>query len=250
MKHILILLLACWAASARAIGTYAPGDVLHVLAYHGLSLRSGPSTGHAKRATLPYGTKITVLDSVRVKPFSVKEYPGYTIRGHWTKVRFDTLEGYVFDGYLSRYSAPRSNGRGGFEDFLTYATREFGTPKKQKLELESDKPCSDCSSFREIYTFKNGVVYELHAGDGDGGWTVPYYQLPGLSFEEAFLWFVYNDGLYKDDPKYNKPGLKPEELGFEISEQTPAQLSLYIEICDYIFERKGKVMFIRVKCSC
>lgn len=250
MKHILVLLLACWACSLRAIDKYAPGDVLHVWAVHGLSLRSGPSTGHAKRAMLPYGAKITVLDSVRVKSLSVKEYPGYTIRGHWTKVRFDTLEGYVFDGYLSHYPALRSNGGGNFEDFVTWATREFGTPKKQKLELESDKPCKDCSDSREIYTFKNGVVYELHAGAGDGGWTAPYYQLPGLSFEEAFLWFVYNYDLHRSDPKYNEHGLTPEDLGFGIAEQTPTSLVMYAEMCDFIFERKGKVMYIQVKCSC
>ena len=255
MKKISVLfasLLFCIPA-IFAIGDYRQGDTLHVWAFHGLSLRVGASVGSAKLVTLPYGAKIVVLDSVRVKSFSVNEYPGFTLKGHWSKVRFGIQEGFVFDGYLSHFPVFRKETNTTerfFEDFAAYATREFGLAKKQKLELETDKVCRDCSNYREIYTFKNGMVYEIHRGTGDGGWTVLHYQIPDLSFEEAYLWFVYNDGLHRIDPRHNSPGVKPENAGFQVEEKTSNRLKISVELCTYSFEKKGKKMFVSRKCSC
>ncbi len=253
MKKLFFLLTTCLFLQIPAfcIDTYKSGDTLYVWARHGLSLRTAASAGAPRQVIIPYGSKVVVLDSLRVKPFQLKEYPGVALRGHWSKVRFGTTEGFVFDAYLSRYPARRilDSKHQELEDFTVYAAREFGLVKKEKLELESNKACTDCRDYREIYTFRKGVVYELQHGSNDGGWEVPNYLLPGLSFEEAFIGFMYNVDVYLFAPRQNKPGASTEATGF-ILRESAGRKELIWDTCTYTFEKKEKKMRIWVLCSC
>lgn len=189
MKNILLqsLLLAFFQIPGFSINSYQSGDTLFVWAYHGLNLRESPAASGTRRTTIPYGSSLVVLDSVRVKTFSTKEYHNqFQIKGYWSKVRFDTLEGWVFDGYLSRHPAlrhfQRPKGRSPEpEEYMAYGKRAWGLRSFQQLDLKQDKPPTDTSSRRDIYHFKNGAVYEIRRGRGNGGWISESFRFPDLS---------------------------------------------------------------------
>lgn len=236
-----------------AIGPYQSGDQLYVCAFHGLNLRDKPSPKAQKTRTIPYGAAIVVLDSVRQQRFSVEEVKGFSIRGYWSKVRYGKMEGWIFDGYLSKYPPVRQVKEDGnwTENFVRYGTREFGLRSRQRLRLDSDAPTRDTLNYRDVYTFNNGIVYEERHGSGDGGWAGQRFQMPEFSMEECYLFFIYNAGYAHYDPKHH-----PEiaaELSYEpllVEENTPARLRMEWGLCHYTFERRGKIIEVSYYCSC
>jgi hypothetical protein len=81
--------------SPKAPGTY------FILAPSGLNLRAASSPGAAKILTIPYGSKIELLTPAAAADMMVDNFPG-----GMAKVKYGNQEGYVFDGYLSRFPAP------------------------------------------------------------------------------------------------------------------------------------------------
>ena len=242
--------------SSFSINEYQAGDTLYVWAYHGLNMRGAPSPGAAKLLAIPYGAKVIVLDSIRVKSFSVKEYFDFRIKGHWSKVRFDTLEAWVFDGYLSRYPALRHVKQHGSsvaigEDYLSYGSREWGLKQHKQFDLNKNTPPSDTLTRRDIYQFKNGAVYEIRRGRNDGGWVKETFTIPAFSFEEAFLFFIYNKDYFLYDPKYN-PYVKPVPayLVDKMVIQKGRTLTILWSLCEFTFEKRGKMMVVHWFCSC
>ena len=210
-----------------------------------------PSTKGVKKVIIPYGKLVVVLDSVKVKAFSVEEIPGFSIKGHWSKIQFDGLEGWVFDGYLSKYPAIdfRDLTKPWTVKFPVYGKNEFGLVNKQRLELGSDKPTKDSLNYRDLYKFKNGVIFEYRKGQGDGGWDSVRFTFPNLSFEECYLFFVYNSDLFKYDANKNaQKQLDPFRP--QVSENDLNHLKITFGLCEYTFERKGNITQITIHCGC
>lgn len=71
-----------------------------VFAPSGLKLRESLNRYAEVLTIVPYGADVEVLE-VSPNPFAMD-----WVRGNWVLVKYDTLEGYLFDGYLSTYPAP------------------------------------------------------------------------------------------------------------------------------------------------
>jgi len=253
MNRIFILLLCCCFLSTTifAIGNYRQGDTLYSWAYHGLNLRKTASVKGARIVTIPYGERMVILDSVKVKAYSIEEFPGFSIQGHWSKVKYGNIEGWVFDGYLSKYPAinladvdkPWRN------KFPVYGKKAFGLLSKKRFALSSDLAGKDSLNFRDVYQFQNGVVFEFHKGGGDGGWSAVHFKFPDLSFEECYLFFVYNSDFFKYDPNHN-PQNRHNPFFPKVSNKHLNYLEVTLELCGYKFEKKGKMTHIEIFCSC
>ena len=74
----------------------------YVLAPSGLNIRETASTSSKKIARLPYGAKVNYLGSVQSQMIIVDN-----IRGGMARVSYQGKEGYVFEGYLSKFVAPK-----------------------------------------------------------------------------------------------------------------------------------------------
>ncbi|MCB0526293.1 MAG: SH3 domain-containing protein [Saprospiraceae bacterium] len=95
-----LAMLMCIAAPVYSIDHYCVGDTLNCLALNGLKLRDAPKGKQI--ATVALGEQVLILES------KMYDYPDIyeNIPGYWVKVRFQNLEGFVFDGYLSGMPAP------------------------------------------------------------------------------------------------------------------------------------------------
>ncbi len=83
------------SATVKAPGTY------YVLAPSGLNLRVSAEPASDRITTIPYGTRVELTASAKDQNMQVDQLPG-----GMAKVTYGKLEGYVFDGYLSRFPAP------------------------------------------------------------------------------------------------------------------------------------------------
>jgi hypothetical protein len=205
MKIYLIPLIFLMATalpySSYSIGAYKAGDKLNVHAASGLVLRDTPSPTGKKLITLSYGTQITVLaEGFRKTPFSVEVVKGFTIKGFWVKVRTAKgQEGFVFDGYLSKYKTPASlpNGDdpkdpGGMMSIQERYLIHHSAPKGPKVELERYE--TTYQHFKQSYA--NGDEVEVNAGEGGSEYTIRFNK--GVTIEEAYLigkemWFGMMD---------------------------------------------------------
>lgn len=187
-KYLSLLALALFLlpATSFCITSYKVGDQLNVLAPSGLILRDTPKAKGKKLATVALGETVTVLQK-NFKKFShtVAEFKGYNIRGFWVQVRTaDGKEGYVFDGYLSRYKAPG-----------TFAIQEeegsFTTPEQylaahseqQGARIEIPKTPNRYERYKQVY--QNGAEVEVNIGEGGALYTMTFNK--GLSLEEGYL---------------------------------------------------------------
>ncbi|GEM_PF-2029420 len=74
-------------------------QVSHIFAPSGLKLRKDLQK-RTKTQVIPYGAAIEVIHTSKT-PFIID-----WIQGNWAYVRYDSLEGYMFDGYLSSLPVP------------------------------------------------------------------------------------------------------------------------------------------------
>lgn len=103
IKNILIvslLFLLIPALDAQNLQPRQAGNYW-VIAKSGLNLRQGPSTGSEVITTVPFGLTVEVTEAATAANMKVDN-----IRGGMAKVLFEGQEGYLFDGYLSKYPPP------------------------------------------------------------------------------------------------------------------------------------------------
>ena len=103
-----------------------------VIASRGLNLRTGPSTYYWSKATLPFGTKVSIISK----------------SGSWSSVRYGRHTGWMYSSYLGTCrSTPRcdSNYSGYCVPIVSY-----------------DLDCKDVGSNFRV------VGYDKHRFDGDG----------------------------------------------------------------------------------
>lgn len=172
-------------AFAWSIGVYNPGDELYVLAEKGLVLRKTGDLKGERILTLNTGDAVTVQKTdFKKKPFTAEEFKGFNIKGFWVKVRTaDGKEGYVFDGYLSKYKAPT---RVADDTNSGYSTAELFLIRNS--EKKGDKivlPKTDTRYERYRQLFKNGSEAEIDNGEGGNSQKITFQK--GITMEEAYL---------------------------------------------------------------
>lgn len=72
-----------------------------VYARSGLNLRKGPNLKDEKIETIPFGAELELLES------SNEDLTIDGLQGKMVKVRYKDQEGYMFEGYLSKFPAPK-----------------------------------------------------------------------------------------------------------------------------------------------
>ena len=88
---------------------YTIGDTLNIFALSGLKIREEGHANSKVLASMKFGEKVVVLDTFSTGNKSKQTIEGFG--GSWIKVRYDAIEGYVFDGFLSALPVPKMNYR-------------------------------------------------------------------------------------------------------------------------------------------
>lgn len=101
---LLILLTSTMFANRFDFVNYIQGDQLNVFAASGLKLRTTDNMQAEVITIIPYGESVTVLNHFDLA--SAKRQRIDWMDGRWIYVSYGVLEGYVFDGYLSRLPIP------------------------------------------------------------------------------------------------------------------------------------------------
>ena len=113
-----------------------PNGGYYVLAKSGLRLRAAADLDAQKKATIPFGAKVEIIEPALEQDMLVDNFPG-----GMAKVKYGDLTGFVFDGYLCKM------------------------PVRQKIE-------NDLNNYKEWVRGKGGyILFENCERDYDG-----YYQ--------------------------------------------------------------------------
>ena len=92
-----IILLTTTSLTAQR--NYKKGDQLYVLAPSGLNIRNAPSLSGEKVGKALFKDEVEVIGYGK----SPQAFSYTGIDGHWLKIDYKGLEGYVFDGLVSRF---------------------------------------------------------------------------------------------------------------------------------------------------
>ncbi len=188
MQNLLTgILFLCSLTAVSAISKYKAGDKLFVLSTAGLSLREAPDISSAKIMSIKNGAPLVVLkEDLNLYPFSLTEFDGFELAGYWVKVlTWDNKTGYVFDGYLSRYQAPK-------KVILKEHINEQYVIAEQYMMVHSKRkgkrvtlPAASEQFIHYKQTFVNGASVEVNAGEGYASYTILFDKM--TTFEEAYL---------------------------------------------------------------
>ncbi len=181
----LLFSVLCWA-SAQAIGSYKAGDKLSVLAKSGLSLRANPGSKGKKKSTVAFGTVVTVLaEGMKVTAHEVEEFKGYTIKGHWVKVKVGSEDGWVFDGYLSHLKVnPETEEAKGVSADRDMFDALYSQTSARKGDRKNIKQEGSGEAYEQAY--EDGSKLSVFRFEGGSKRVVIFKK--GISQEEAYLW--------------------------------------------------------------
>lgn len=249
MRILITLNLLLLSQFLPAAGSYGIGDTLYIWAFNGLALRDGPSLKNARVTTIPYGAFAVVLPQNSKKKDNLREFGGFILHGSWVKIQYaDSLEGFVFDGYLSKFPALKYSKSNEWwqEVFQPYAIKAFGQPRHDFYKNRKGDGCGACYGYKDAFKYPNGVVAVNELVEGDGGMHLFTLEIPGFSFEGAYLMLVLNPILWQ------KKHLNPhaDEQPLQIEEQGSKQVKIHCELTTYIFEKKAGRVFIKFWSSC
>lgn len=179
------------------------GSKVYVHAVNGLVLRQTPSADGAKLGNVPLnGSPLEVLASPDPANMYVAEtYGPHEVKGGWVKVRTsDNKEGYLFEGYLSRY-APLAKAPEGTLSSIEAFYQTVAAPKGKPQTV----PAKNGAIEGSVQGYADGARYELEFYEG--GVTRNLFLPPGgFTLPEALvifrsLWF----GKDKTTTTYNEP---------------------------------------------
>ena len=136
-------------SKSKKIESVIEKDTFNIMASHGIYLRDSANLTSKKLAKLPYATKLIFLNQDIVsEELTIQETRYFEIKGRMQKVKvislidsLNNLEGYVFDGYLTKFPVPDLNyeiKREANDEFvyadLNYLRTNFTSEKKQKVK--------------------------------------------------------------------------------------------------------------------
>lgn len=132
------------------------GDSLFVMAYNGVNLRSGPFTDSPKILSLPYGTTLKYCSHSGDDQIEAR-------MGNWIEVEYKDIAMYVFDGFLSNYSVPKSKNIS-VQDFDRYIKDQLGRLLLDSIEYvdKSSKtinPTVDQKKYNKIYHYETDLEF-------------------------------------------------------------------------------------------
>ncbi len=100
--------MCCQITQAQS-GNYKAGDTLHVFTANGLKLRTQNSPSSPAIITMKLGDEVVVENTFQFDSKYAQTIEGFA--GNWIKVKYDTLTGFAFDGFLSNLPVPKMDFR-------------------------------------------------------------------------------------------------------------------------------------------
>lgn len=170
MAYIKLLFpLAFLIFNLNILFSQSESNELYVWAKSGLTVRNKPFINGEKTGIVKYGERIKIVEKTSFL-YSDEVLESYQVNGEWTsnfnligywvKIIFEDQEGFIFDGYLSKFPAPKYESRvsskmtfENLEPFEEWAKREFGVLSTKKKTM----PNSDYWKQTNIYN--NGIIY-------------------------------------------------------------------------------------------
>jgi len=169
--------LLLFIAVSVSVAAQQPTPV-YVAAKTGLSIREKPQTGAKVLDKIPYGTKITLLESDEEWVSIITE----GMQGYWKKVQYNNKTGYIIDSYLMPWPPPKLVTVKEMKNYLAQVTVPFGAKLVVKAGTMNNIEDGGWQINKQLY--KNGAEWHETIGYEYGGDT---YFLPGFSMYQGFL---------------------------------------------------------------
>ena len=214
-----VLMVPCIAAKADDASTR------RYVWVSSLIVRAEPDAKAAAVAKLPYGSEVTLFAETGASRHEVlfklakngnSPADEVALDGQWHRIHAAGGDGWVFDGYLSRYPAPTviaDKNRDDQDGRVEFAKRVFGVKEAYKWSGGGAKMTADYRMMRtrtklkdkeindevswEYVVFDNGGSYEMFNHRPDGGMylsNIDFKSLP-LTYSEALLWLKQFHGF-------------------------------------------------------
>lgn len=172
MKKILLLLLV-----AVSLNVSAQTESYFIAARGGLSLREKPDPSSKALDKIPYGIKITMIQTEEEwVPVSLEG-----IKGYWRKVKYNNKTGYVADCYLFNQPPPKATVKD-MSGYLAQLSIPFGSKLIVKSGNMNNMEEAGWELQKQLY--KNGAEWHRFMGYEYGSNT---YFLPDFTLQQAFL---------------------------------------------------------------
>jgi hypothetical protein len=174
-------------------GDFELNENFHVMAMSGLRMRATPELKGKTILTIPYDGIVERVDNDDYGVLEIEEIKGFKIEGNWIKVRHDGKDGYVFDGFLTKFPLPKIVTYNDFDNrkydssFDYYFRTEIGGTSGRydiekyedcESEVESDCACGYSQDFGPIN------YYTTNCSEGGGNYEI---EIEGLSLTEAYF---------------------------------------------------------------
>ena len=212
-------------------------DTFNIMASHGIYLRDSANLSCNKLAKLPYATKLIFLNQDTISDeITIKETKYFEIKGRMQKVKvisqidsLNNLEGYVFDGYLTKFPVPVLDYRGTQEnDYLSgdlhYFQTNFEANKKYNIKSYSDDCPEECICGFE-QKFGSTIEYKESTCSESG--KSAFFKFNGLTIREAYFFsyilfvgetevtetYEYEGDVILFDKKLNQIRIEPKGQG-------------------------------------
>lgn len=139
---------------------YEAGDSLNVYAKNGLNIRSKASLDGEKVRLIPFGNKVTIIDT---KNFELRD-TFERVPGNWVEISYLGINGFVFDGYLSKLTIPKLSQKPQY--LISNLTSYIKGNYKKKFEVSTHEPCNDpdgkeCNHGQFITTYGKNIVHAV-----------------------------------------------------------------------------------------
>ncbi|CAM3637626.1 SH3 domain-containing protein [Mucilaginibacter galii] len=185
--YLLLVLIVLSVATTQGSVRFNRGDKVNVWVLKGIKLYKSPDSKSTITSTIPYGVSVEVLST---GTDSLKAWQGkitnditpvpVTLKGYWLKVKYGQIEGYVFDGYLSKMPCLKLNENGSPEEVDTYIKRNYKGYTKRMIK----KVVQGVDSEETTYYYKGAII--LEESSGDGCWDTNVY-FKGISYQDVQL---------------------------------------------------------------
>lgn len=174
-KHFLILLLSFFLFSEWAV---AQQQSFWVAAKSGLSIREKPSTTAKVLDKIPYGTKITLINTEEETVSVITE----GMQGYWEKVSYNNKTGYIVNSYLLPLPPPKLGTVKIMDDYFKQVYTPFGNKLVVKDEERNNIEEGGYELQKQLY--KNGAEWHIFTGYEYGSQT---WFLPDLTIQHGFI---------------------------------------------------------------
>ncbi|HTF82800.1 MAG TPA: SH3 domain-containing protein [Cytophagales bacterium] len=241
MKKLLLLILCMLSLSI-----WAGNSLFYVIAKSGLNLRTEANTTAKVLATVGYGDEVTLIT-----PF-VSEIKIDGMNGHWCKVMYKNMTGYLVNLYLIPNKVPVGSTESINDYFAQVSTVAFKTPVFTNTLGEVTEDEGQTTLQKTLY--KNGMeVHEAGYYEGSGA----SYYFPNWSTENVFLLLKQINGfkvlnefsiafptvnkVYKKGDKTVDVKIKDDKINISYEEGAFYEIEIYYKDSQIVVEYSSGV---------